>query len=181
MSPLRKTASALAALCLAGLGVTAVSSTASAATSSAGVLDATCPLGTETTTYDPPVTLTPTTTDIDITTQLGPCVTTDPAITTGTINTSFTAVRSCVTIGSANNTTLKVTWNDGRSSTINVNFVVNTVGGQVVSTGTGAVLSGPFSGDSAVIVVTGPVLNPLECLTGVHARTGTFTMELTSL
>lgn len=148
----------------------------------AGVADATCLLGTETTTYSPPVTLTPQTVHINTVRQLGPCLSPNSAITTGTMNISFDATRSCLTVASPSTATLTINWNTGQSSTLLVNYVNNNAAGQIVSVGTGAVTSGLFAGDSAVIVNTGPTLDTLQCaLNGIESRTGTFTLELTSL
>ncbi|WP_328723511.1 hypothetical protein OHT52_31085 [Streptomyces sp. NBC_00247] len=170
-------------MALLAAAVTSVASCLLFATpASAGVADATCLLGTETTTYSPPVTLTPQSVHINTVRQLGPCLSTNPAITTGTMNISFNATRSCLTVASPSTATLTINWNNGQTSTLLVNYVNNNAAGQIVSVGTGAVTAGLFAGDSAVVVNVGPTLDTLNCaLNGISSRTGTFTLELTSL
>ncbi|MFF0484955.1 hypothetical protein [Streptomyces sp. NPDC004435] len=148
----------------------------------AGVADVTCPAGTDTVTYSPGVTLTPASIAITDTQNLGACVSSDPTITNGTTITSFTAVRSCLNLGAAGAGNLTITWNNASTSTLSLNFVTNTIGGSVVSTGTGSVIAGKFAGDAAVIVYTGPVVNLLDCVgPGITSRTGAVSLALTSL
>lgn len=171
--------------------VTAIAATLLAVASLVGVgagparaaaSDVSCPAGTQTVTYNPGLTLQARPTQLSITRSLGTCVSSDPTVTTGTNTASPVLTLSCLTATSASSTTLTVTWSNGKSSAIFLNFEVNNMGGQTVATGTGSVTSGLFEGDSAVVVNTTETLNTLDCVgDGITRVSGTFTLQLTSV
>jgi cytochrome bd-type quinol oxidase subunit 2 len=74
-----------------------------------------------------------------------------------------------------------ITWNTGETSTLNVNYTVTIVGGQLVSTGIGTVTSGVFQGGSVRAVLTYARLDLTQCLTppGIENAAGTATLSIT--
>ncbi|WP_306750076.1 hypothetical protein [Saccharothrix yanglingensis] len=158
-----------------------------AGTASAGVLDVTCtPPSSQSTTFTPPLTVTPQNTVVSVTGQYGPCVSlSNPAITSG----SRTYIgqepgRSCLDLLDSGPATFTITWNTGQTSTVSANSTSTIVGAAVVVTVTGTVTSGLFVGSSVVQIITGPAADVLLCTLGLGTVAGIYalaTLEITSL
>ncbi|ATE55159.1 hypothetical protein [Actinosynnema pretiosum] len=142
--------------------------------------DATCALGTGVTTYTPPITATATPTTIGETLNLGPCTSlADPLVTSAQIANSEAATLSClVTVPGSLSGTVTITWNTGESSFFEYTRTTVSVAGQQVTTFTGLITAGKFSGSTGTLVVTALSLNVLSCLlgTGISSATSTATL-----
>ncbi|QFZ20889.1 hypothetical protein [Saccharothrix syringae] len=168
----------LRALLVAAALTTSLPALAPAAT--ADPLDLTC-AGTETVTYSPGLLLTPTPQTIGVNHVLAPCIpATVPGPTSGTTSASVQRTASCLDLAEPGTGQTTITWNTGQSSTFTYNRTVTNIGGNAVTTLTGAITSGLFTGDAAVSVITGPTINPLDCLhPGLTRRTGVVTLTIT--
>lgn len=157
-----------------------------AGTASAGALDVTCTApSSQTVTYTPPLTATPQTVDVDITTQYGPCVSSsEPDITSGfRTYTGREPARSCVDLLDNGVSTFTITWNTGQTSTVVANRVVTIAGAVMVATHTGTVTSGLFAGGTVIHVATGPSADVLLCTAGLGTVPGVYalvTLEISS-
>jgi hypothetical protein len=158
---------AVAVLAAAGPSAAAATSTAS------------CPVGTETTTYSPGVTnesrlITRRTTD-----AYGPCISSEPNIESATASDEGSVVRSCTTLlaGATFDKTIK--WNTGQTSTIQLDVTVNYVAGSIVAAGHGVVVDGLFSGATAATTSVLPA-NLLLCdtPTGITSLFGVDTLTI---
>ncbi|MCP6762405.1 MAG: hypothetical protein NHB32_27470 [Fischerella sp. CENA71] len=105
----------------------------------------TCPSGTETVTYNPPLTNQVKNTTVTIQGSVGGCINAQ-GITSGTYNLSFTAPTSCDNIGVF--PTYEVTYNwDPTNQTSLVRYTTtesNVIGGQTILISYGTVLNGVF-------------------------------------
>jgi hypothetical protein len=119
------------------------------------------------------------TTDNDF--DYSPCASlANPGLTAGHNHIVITGNFSCLgQVGSFNGTET-ITWNTGAHSTFTFTNTFATVGGQYVTTHTGAISEGQFTGDSAVETLTGPTLNLLQCLAppGITKRTSAVTLTI---
>ncbi|MFF4344199.1 hypothetical protein ACFY00_30265 [Kitasatospora sp. NPDC001540] len=181
LTRLRLTALSAAVCLLASIGLLASPAHA------AGVLDTTCtPPSSSTTTYSPPLTLTPQPSSSTLSYQFGPCVSlSQPAVTSGTsTRTNPASSRSCLDLLGVSAGTLTITWNTGQTSTLSVNVTSTRAGAALVVTQTGTVTSGLFAGDTVVITQTGPAADVLLCTAGlgtVPSIYGLLTLEITSV
>ena len=73
-----------------------------------------------------------------------------------------------------------IKWNNGQQSTLSVNGVVTTNGGQIVDTFTGTVTKGEFKGASVLAVLTEVQPNAVQCASqqGVTSESGTTTLQI---
>jgi hypothetical protein len=175
-----------AACLLVGALLTAAPAGA-ATSSSSGLLDVTCtPPSSAVSSYSPPLTNTPQTSQSSISYQLGPCVSlSEPGITSGTATVvNQPRQRSCLDLLAGGSMTIGITWNTGQTSTVSANFNTTVVGAllQVVITGT--VTSGQFQGDTVLLTQTGPATQVLLCTLGlgtVQSIYSTVILEITSV
>ncbi|MGB3439122.1 MAG: hypothetical protein WBA97_10265 [Actinophytocola sp.] len=100
-----------------------------------------------------------------------------PAITSGSRNDSFDAVRGCLDLPSTGPAATTVTWNTGQTSAISGTTTAVNVGGQTVFTWQGTVTSGLFTGAGFTEVIAQNSLNLLACVfaPGVTTQSGTGT------
>lgn len=155
---------------------------APAGTAAADALDVTC-VGTQTVTYTPGLTLQPVSQSIDINYIFAPCVSaTVPELTSGLASGSMTRVVSCLALAEPGSAASTFVWNTGQSSVFSYNRTVTIVAGTSVVTLTGAITSGLFAGDTAIVVIAGPAINLLDCLQppGVTSRSSVVTVTITS-
>lgn len=159
----------------------AASATVGALEEQTALVDLTC-TGTNNATFSPGLTFTTRTVDIEADGEYTTCVSSDPAVTSGTYTASGQGTMSCLAGGHAGAFT--ITWNTGEYSTIEfTNNVALRPGGQTVVVATGTVIDGKFVGDRFDGTFTLFQLNVLACLgpEGVRSSTGPTTLLLTSL
>ena len=147
-------------------------------------VNVTCPAGTTTATYDPGIRLMTRTVHVqgeDI--YDGPCTSSDPTPKSGIDRFDATLPLSCEQPFFSGPGTTVIEWNNGRQSTLSVNGVVTTNGGQIIDTFTGTVTAGEFTGASVVAVLTDVQPNVLECASshGVTSESGTTTLNISTL
>lgn len=154
---------------------------ASATQAEGGLVQLTC-LGTNEADFSPGLTLVTRTVNIEAEGAYTGCVSSDPAVTSGTYTASGQGTMSCLAGGHAGEFT--ITWNTGEESTIEfTNSVALRPGGETVVVATGTVISGKFIGaryDGTFTLIHG---EPLACLRpqGVRSATGPTTLLFTSL
>ncbi|HEU5469858.1 MAG TPA: hypothetical protein VFV67_04340 [Actinophytocola sp.] len=156
---------------LAVFGVTMLAGPGPAA---ATVGDLACTVS-STITYSPGITLTPSNQTVTWSVQYSGCTsTTGATVTTGSRGGSITRERSCLAVEPPLDGTRTITWNDATTSVVDSTGLAVDAGGQTVYTITGTVISGRFTGDTFLEVVTQSSLNLLACATtGVTSQTGT--------
>jgi hypothetical protein len=136
----------------------------------AGALDVTClPPSSQLTSYNPPLTATPTPTTVTSSTQYGPCTSASvPGLTSGSRNVTFPYPdASCLKLLEPASLTFTITWNTGQTSTISGNTTVTAAGPTVIITITGTVTAGLFTGDTVLQTITGPSATTLLCTAGL--------------
>ncbi|MFE2752275.1 hypothetical protein ACFXGA_09760 [Actinosynnema sp. NPDC059335] len=168
---------------LAAGAVLAVAAVLSAAPTASAASSTTC-TGGSTITYQPGLTYTPRTVAYTETDSLNSCLSTDPAITSGTSGSSIVLDQaSCLAPPSiVRDPAFTITWNTGEQSVVDLTFTEVVLGGTEQVTGTGPVISGKFPGGNATVVWLYPVLNLLQCATGqgVTTQNGTLVGQITS-
>jgi hypothetical protein len=105
------------------------------------------------------------------------CVSTDPAITSGTSVVTGSGSLGCLT--SDGSTTEVITWNTGEKSRLAYTFaIIVQPGGEAIVVVVGTVESGKFAGSPIASPGAQATLNPLQCLggTGVELITGPSTL-----
>jgi hypothetical protein len=130
-------------------------------------------VGTEVTTFDPPLTVTPQPVTITVNGLFTTC--TDPAAFNGSYAETFTLTASCTTLFDAGTATRTVVWGTPTAevTTFDYNVVTNAVGGQVITTNSGVLTAGRYTPGSVQQVITLVTPNILQCLgTGVVSVTG---------
>ena len=130
-------------------------------------------LGTEVTSYDPPLTVTTRPVTITVNGIFTSC--TNPAASTGFYSESFTVSASCLVPLEAATPTRTILWGTPGTapSTFRYNVTETEVGGQLVVTSTGAITGGTFAPASAEQIVTLVTPSTLQCLTtGISSVTG---------
>ncbi|MFI6099807.1 hypothetical protein ACIA8G_29985 [Lentzea sp. NPDC051213] len=157
------------------LGVLALAAAAlpltPAASASAEVLDISC-VGSHTATYTPPVELEPKESTGVNTTRYGPCVSLSAPGLTGYQSITSVRSRTCLDLLTTSSGTETIIWNDGTSSTVSVNRVVNVVGAVYTVTFTGSVTAGRFAGKTVVQQITAPATDLLLCTAGLGKLDG---------
>lgn len=151
----------------------------------ATITDVSC-TGPYTANYNPGLTLQEKDTTVTRNSTLTTCLPllTNPAITSGSSNSTVTISASC-SLASTPATTITYYWNNSSLySTIDFDIPIQTKPlGQTVFTSNGVVKDGLFKGDKAVRTLTLVTLDSAECLdpngTGVTSATGFETLTLT--
>jgi hypothetical protein len=166
-------------ICMASLMATMGGVVLGASPAHAVTVAQTC-VGTEVTTFSPPLTLTPRPVTITVNGVYPTC--TDPAAPNGTYDESFTLTASCLTLFDAGTATRTVVWGDlaAEPTTFDYNVVSNAVGGQVVTTNSGVLTGGRYTPGSVQQVITLLTPNILQCLgSGVTSVTGPTVLTIT--
>jgi hypothetical protein len=139
--------------------------------------------GTEFTTFSPSLTKTPTSTYVSSADTFGPCVSTDTSISGGIAYTNESdPSASCESLLSTASGQTDFFWSNGNSSTFTYTRTTTDLNGEIVSTLTGTITGGEFSGNVATEVLVEPTLDLTECQsTGIATASGTATLEILPL
>ncbi len=157
----------------------AIAGTLVAAPAQASGVDQVC-VGTEVTTYDPPLTLTTRPTTITVSGVYPTC--TNPGAVTATYAETFTLAASCLVLFDSGSAVRTFTWGGTVApSTFQYNVTASAVAGQIVVTNTGVITAGGFAPAGAEQVITLVTPNLLQCLGGgVPSVTGPTTLTVHS-
>ncbi|MFT7838450.1 hypothetical protein Q5530_20110 [Saccharothrix sp. BKS2] len=156
--PLRRAAALLSVL------AAAVATASVAAPAHAAGLDQVC-VGTEVTTFDPPLTLTARPTTVTVSGVYTTC--TNPGAVTATYAETFPLTASCLALFDSGSALRTFTWGGTEApSTFQYNVTSSAVAGQVVVTNTGVITAGGFAPAGAEQVITLVTPNVLQCLVG---------------
>jgi hypothetical protein len=158
----------LAALMAAALSICLSASPAAAsnlAASNDGLL--TCPLGTQTTTYDPPLGPTTQHVDVHVTGSVSGCLPNSQNITGGQFEADAEGDLNCL-IGGNSEGLFTFEWNTGQTSKVTYPEISITLRplGQTIVVQTGQVISGPYAGGTMILQTTLLNLDLLSCLQG---------------
>ncbi|MFJ8194224.1 hypothetical protein ACIQ8D_31380 [Streptomyces sp. NPDC096094] len=125
--------------------------------------------GSSSTTYEPPITLTPDTSKRTINQTYAPCVGTGEAaeVTGGTHTSSNITLRSCLQLLSAATVSWTIKWSNGESSTVTAGRVSNLAGAVFTNTFTGTVTNGFLKGHTFVETMTAPSTQITACTLGL--------------
>lgn len=139
--------------------------------------------GTETATYNPGLQLTTRTVTLNVAAKFGPCVSSNPAISSGTAGTppgGVSAQLSCLNVLDSSSGQSVLHWNNGTTSRYSFTRSSSTVAGQLVTTASGTVIAGEFLGRSVRTVSVSPVPNLLDCLRpgGLTRRSGVVALTI---
>ncbi|MDN3352085.1 hypothetical protein [Actinomadura sp. DC4] len=170
---------AVAGVTLATTGLVSAATTGPRAVAAAGT---TACAGSQTVAYSPGLSTRPRAITVHGTSTLGRCVSSaDPAITGGKSTFKATGRLSC-TSGDYSGTR-KVTWNNGRTSTMTFRSVVSVSAGQSIVTIKGTVTDGEFSGRKWSAIFTMFARRPAACLTpaGLPTASGRLLLDVGSL
>lgn len=171
-----------ARMVVAALGIALAGVFAAPPRAHAAVADLTC-TGTESVTFHPGLLLASQQVTVHTSRVWAPCVSSDPAVTSGSDAESFVNTISCLSLAAAGTGTVTFTWSNGRTSTFVFNKTVSHPIGQTIVTYTGTIVAGEFAGDSALETITGAALNLTACLAppGITSTFGIAVLEITSV
>jgi hypothetical protein len=149
----------------------------------ASALSAVVCSGSESVTITPGLTLRTQTSTVAFTDTFGTpvsCISTDPTLRSGTASASFDTPVNCLDPLLAVDGELLIRWNNGQTSSFVFRTTITTVAGVSVSTNTGTIVAGEFSGHVAEHVIPDIPPSPLGCLTpsGVTSLSGPFTFTV---
>lgn len=144
-----------------------------AQTANADVLDVTC-TGSQTTTYSPALTLTPTSGSRSIATNYGPCISNDVASGFRVVDALPYTDRTCLNLLDATSFTYDITWNTGQTTTVQANSNVQMVGAALITTIHGVVIDGLYDGGTVLQVNTGVSLGVTQCTLGIGSVSSIF-------
>jgi hypothetical protein len=135
-------------------------------------------VGTEVTTFSPPLTLTPQQVSITVSGIYPTC--TNAGAVTATYAETFSLTASCLTLFDSGSALRTFTWGGTVApSQFQYNVTSSAAAGQVVVTNTGVITSGGFAPAGAVQVITLVTPNVLQCLAGgVPSVTGPTTLTV---
>ncbi|MBB5866931.1 hypothetical protein F4553_000310 [Allocatelliglobosispora scoriae] len=152
-----------------------------ASPAAADAVDLSC-TGSQTAAYSPGLTLTSRTVTASGSGSFSCPVSSDPTLTGGMFAIGPFAYTGTCGLTANSNATYTYTWNNGRTSTVQVGVYVYSTLGAVVATSTGPVIAGEFLGDTFAFTWTGTSPGLTDCLTttGVTEYAGPITLTLTS-
>ncbi len=161
------------------VAVLAVALSPAPAHAAAAAAEQTC-VGTEVTTFDPPLTLTARPVTITVSGTYPTC--TYAGAVTATYAETFSLTASCLVLFDSGSALRTFTWGGTVApSVFEYNVTSNAVAGQVVVTNTGVIKSGGFAPAGAVQVITLVTPNVVQCLAGgVASVTGPTTLTILS-
>jgi hypothetical protein len=137
-------------------------------------VDQTC-VGTEVTSYNPPLTLISRPVTITVNGLYPNC--TDSAAFNGSYSETFTLTVSCLVLLDSGSPTRTFLWGNGQTSTFLYNVTANEVGGQLVVTNSGVITGGRYAPASAQQIITLVTPNIAQCATsGIANVTGPTTL-----
>lgn len=130
------------------------------------VIEVLCPLGSQTVTYNPGLTNTPSQVTVTWDLRLDSCVSlTHPAVTSGGGSGNVVRTGSCSEIVGSSTGSQVITWNTGQTSTFSFTRTYSSVNGEAVLLLTGTITSGLFYGASAVLTIVDATLDLAACNT----------------
>ncbi|MCO5999280.1 hypothetical protein [Actinoallomurus rhizosphaericola] len=133
--------------------------------------------GAETVTYRPGVLLRPRNIEITTAGRFGSCA--GGAVTSGAYAERFTIFAGCGDLLDGFHARRTFRWNTGDASVLDATGSSTAVAGQVITTITGRIIRGRFTGRTAVQTVTLPQPSALRCLTtGLTNATGVTTLSV---
>lgn len=138
-------------------------------------------VGTEVTSYSPPVTFQPRSVTVTVSGIFTSC--TDPEAFNGSYSNSYTTVASCLTLLDAGSGVGTIMWGnpDVEPSTVLFNVTVTAIAAQVIVTSNGIVTAGRYAQASTQQVVTLAAPDALQCLgRGVSYVAGPTTLTVFS-
>ncbi|MED7950426.1 hypothetical protein [Streptomyces sp. BE303] len=121
-------------------------------------------------TYSPPLSLTPVSTTVTITRDLNTCTSLSvPAISSEPVTVYQVTIPSysCLTILSTTPAAITFTWNNGATTVVTGTRTVNLAAAVLTTTVTGTVTSGLFLGDTVVYQLVAPSTAVLTCTLGL--------------
>ncbi|MFI8086592.1 hypothetical protein ACIF6L_38110 [Kitasatospora sp. NPDC086009] len=121
-------------------------------------------------TYSPPLDLTPASTTVTITRDLNTCTSLSvPAINSAPVTVHQVTIPSysCLTLLNSAPTVISFTWNTGATSVVTGTRTVNLAAAALTTTVTGTVTSGLFTGDTVVYQLVAPSTALLACTLGL--------------
>jgi hypothetical protein len=136
---------------------------------------------TTTATYTPGLLLAARQVSVDADTQYTPCLGGGVDAGSAGINATFSA--SCLNLGGSSSGVSAISWNDNTTSFFSYNQTTVNVAGQSVTTRTGSISAGKFTGATALSETIVPTLNFTNCLAppGITSVTGVGTLTIASL
>ncbi|GEM_PF-2373129 len=139
----------------------------------------TCPVGSETTIYNPPLTNQVQNTTATIQGSVGECLNAQP-ILSGTYNFSVTGPTSCNNIGIFPTYSITYNWNTGQSSQVQYTFTSsNQINGLLILTSSGTVVNGLFQGRTVQRTITLLATDVAACSTqGLFSIAGPQTLTI---
>jgi hypothetical protein len=157
--------------------VALVASALSAAPAQAATVEQVC-VGTEVTTFSPPLTFTARERTITVSGVFPSC--TNAGAVTGTYAETFSLTASCLVLFDSGPAQRTFTWGGTvQPSEFQYNATSNAAGATVTTTNTGVITSGGFAPAGAVQVVSLVTPNALQCLSGgVTGMTGPTTLTI---
>jgi hypothetical protein len=164
---------------VASLAVLVVGAVVGASPAHAVTVAQTC-VGTEVTTFSPPLTFTPRPVTITVSGVYATC--TDPVASNGSYAETFTLTASCLTLFDAGTATRTLVWGNpaAEPTTFDYNVVTNAVAGQVITTNSGILTNGRYTPGSVQQIITLVTPNILQCLgSGVTSVAGPTTLTIT--
>jgi hypothetical protein len=142
-------------------------------------LDETC-TGTISTTYSPGLLFTPQLVNLNSHLRFGPCKSSDPRISSRSIDFTGGLQESCLELVLPASGLLTIAWNNDRSSTFAFTIRQTIVAGQVIDVATGTIQAGEFTGDTALVTAIVATLNFPKCLAppGLTSTSGVLTLSI---
>jgi hypothetical protein len=139
--------------------------------------------GTEVANYNPGLRLTPRAVTLNVKADFQPCISTNPAIRSGTAGTppgGVTTTLGCNSLLGTASGQAVINWNNGTTTRYSFNRSSQTVLGQLITTASGPVIAGEFLGRSVSVTAVSPSLNLLDCIrpSGLASRTGLVTLVI---
>ncbi|BBD63015.1 hypothetical protein NIES2109_58650 (plasmid) [Nostoc sp. HK-01] len=145
---------ALALSCAVATATIGVDFMATKSIAQAQLLPVICSVGSETASYNPPLTTQTQNTTVSIQGSVGQCIGAQPIIS-GTYNFTVTFATSCNNIQSFPAYPITYNWNTGQSSQVSYTFTsLNLINGQLLLTSTGTVTDGLFKGRTVQRTIT---------------------------
>ncbi|RLU96824.1 hypothetical protein CTZ27_17685 [Streptomyces griseocarneus] len=92
------------------------------------------------------------------------CTSSDPTIKTGSTSVSATVTLSCTNFLRSGTAPNPITWNNGQTSNLLLNYAATFADGVYTLEGNGVVTDGEFQGDSAKLILTYTQPDVLQCL-----------------
>ncbi|RCJ27052.1 hypothetical protein A6770_02500 [Nostoc minutum NIES-26] len=145
----------------------------------AQLLPVICPIGSETATYNPPITTQTQNTTVNIQGSVGQCIGSQPIIS-GNYNFTVPYQISCNNVGIFPTYSITYNWNTGQSTKVDYTFTsINLINGQLILTSTGTAVNGLFQGRTVQRTITLLATDITACPTqGISSIAGPQTLTI---